>query len=168
MGELFKAAGEVDPDAEPVQLRGVARLMLLVLSIFVGALVTLQAPINAELGKQVGEVTSSVVSFGVGFLVLLVLAGVLGQLSGLGNLGEVSWTLFLGGVIGAGFVLLALVAVDKIGAGPLTAAAVSGQLIMAVIVDRFGWIGVPQHPITPARAVGVVLLIAGLLLVSKK
>ncbi|MDO9354822.1 MAG: DMT family transporter [Solirubrobacteraceae bacterium] len=168
MGELLKAAGDVDPDAEPVQLRGTARLMLLVVSILVGALVTLQAPINAELGKHVGEVSSSVVSFGVGFLVLLVLAGVLGQLQGLGKVGEVAWPYFLGGVIGAAFVLLALVAVPKIGAGPLTAAAVSGQLIMAVVIDRFGWIGVPQHDLTPSRVIGVVLLIAGLLLVSKK
>jgi transporter family-2 protein len=39
---------------------------------------------------------------------------------------------------------------------------------MAVIVDRFGWIGVPQHDITPARLAGVAFLIVGLLLVSKK
>lgn len=142
--------------------------MLLVVSILVGALVTLQAPINAELGKSVGEVSSSVVSFGIGFLVLLVLAGILGQLGDLANVTQVAWPYFLGGVIGAAFVLLALVAVPKIGAGPLTAAAVSGQLIMAVVVDRFGWLGVPQHDVTPTRVLGVVLLLAGVLLVSRK
>lgn len=166
--ELLRAADDIDPDAAPKPARGAARLMLLVVSILVGALVTLQAPINAELGKNVGEVSSSVVSFGVGFLVLLVLAGVLGQLGDLGKVTEVAWPYFLGGVIGAAFVLLALVAVPKIGAGPLTAAAVSGQLIMAVVVDRFGWLGVPQHDITATRVLGVVLLLVGVVLVSRK
>lgn len=142
--------------------------MLLVVSILVGALVTLQAPINAQLGESVGEVSSSVVSFGVGFLVLLVLAGALGQLADLGNVTQVAWPYLLGGVIGAAFVLFALVAVPKIGAGPLTAAAVSGQLIMAVVVDRFGWLGVPQHDLTVSRVLGVALLLAGLVLVSRK
>lgn len=143
-------------------------MTLIFVSVIVGALVTLQAPLNAELGERVGEVSSSVVSFGVGFLVLLVLAALLGQLHGLANVTTVAWPYLLGGVIGAAFVLLALVAVPKIGAGPLTAAAVSGQLVMAVIIDRFGWLGVPQHDVTPSRIVGVALLLAGLLLVSRR
>lgn len=142
--------------------------MLIAVSALVGALVTLQAPLNAGLGKHVGEVSSSVISFGTGFLVLLALSAAVGQLDGLRSITSVSFPYLLGGVIGAAFVLLALVAVPRIGAGPLTAAAVSGQLIMAVIVDRFGWFDVPQHDLTPSRVLGIILLLAGLLLVSRR
>ncbi len=142
--------------------------LLIVLAAATGAIVTLQAPLNAELGRHVGEVTASVVSFGVGFVVLVVLAAALGQLGGLSELGSVSWPYLLGGVIGAAFVLVTLVAVPKAGAGPVVSAAVAGQLVMAAVVDRQGWFGVPQHDLTISRVAGILLLLAGVLLVSRK
>lgn len=142
--------------------------LLIALSAVTGAIVTLQAPLNAELGRSVGDVTASVVSFGIGFLVLVVLAGATGQLSEIGEIREVSWYYLLGGVIGAAFVLVTLIAVPKAGAGPVIAAAVCGQLIMAAIVDWKGWFGVPQHDLTPTRLAGIALLLVGVVLVSRK
>lgn len=138
----------------------------LLLALAAGIAVTIQAPLNAELGRHTGPITAAVVSFAVGLVALIVLAGVLGQLGGIAKTGEVSWPYLLGGLIGAFFVTTALLAVPKIGAGGFTAAAVSGQLIMAVVVDRFGWLGVPQQDLSPARIAGVALLLAGVWLVS--
>lgn len=142
--------------------------MLLALVVAVGALVALQPALNAEVGKSVGEASASVVSFGIGFVVLLVVAGVAGQLGDLGQITDVRVPYLLGGVVGAAVVLVSLAAVPKLGAGPLTAGLVFGQLVMAVIVDRQGWLGVPQADLTPSRIAGVVLLLAGVLLVTRK
>lgn len=166
--ELLKAADEIDDEGAPRPVRGWQRVSLLLLVLAVGALVALQPALNAELGKSVGEATASVVSFGTGFLVLLVVAGFAGQLADVSNVTEVRWPYLLGGVIGAAVVLVSLAAVPKLGAGPLTAALVFGQLVMAVIIDRQGWLGVPQHDLTPARILGVVLLLAGVILVTRK
>lgn len=166
--ELLRAADEIDDDADSRPARGWVRVSLLLLVLAVGALVALQPALNAELGKSVGEATASVVSFGTGFLVLLVVAGFAGQLADVSNVTEVRWPYLLGGVVGAAVVLVSLVAVPKLGAGPLTAALVFGQLVMAVIVDRQGWLGVPQADLTPSRIVGVILLLAGVVLVTRK
>lgn len=142
--------------------------LLIMLAAITGAIVTLQAPLNAEVGRHTGEVTASVVSFGVGFVILLVLSAATGQLSGIGEVREVSWPYLLGGVIGAAFVLVTLIAVPKAGAGPVIAAAVCGQLVMAAIVDWKGWFGVPQHDLTPTRLAGIAFMLVGVVLVSRK
>lgn len=101
-------------------------------------------------------------------LLLLAAAAVAGQVSGIGHVGDVRWPYLLGGVIGAALVLVSLIAIPQLGAGPLSAALVFGQLIMAVLVDRQGWLGVPQHDLTGPRILGVVLLLAGVVLVTRK
>ncbi|MEH3053465.1 MAG: DMT family transporter [Patulibacter minatonensis] len=167
MGER-SAADDMAGGVEPQLARGWRRVSLLLLVIAVGALVALQPALNAELGKSVGEATASVVSFGTGFLVLVLVAGFAGQLGGVAQVTEVRWPYLLGGVLGAAVVLVSLAAIPKLGAGPLTAALVFGQLIMAVIVDRQGWLGVPQADLTAPRIAGVVLLLAGVVLVTRK
>lgn len=142
--------------------------MLVLLTIAIGALVTLQAPLNARLGDTVGPVTASVVSFGVGLVALVAIATAVGQIDGIAKIGGVPWPFLTGGLIGATFVLAALVVVPELGAGKLTAGVIFGQLVAAVIVDRQGWFGVPQQDLTPTRIVGVVLLLAGVVLVTRR
>ena len=38
---------------------------------------------------------------------------------------------------------------------------------MALVVDHFGWLGLPEHPITLTRLAGVALLGVGVWLVSR-
>ena len=142
------------------------RVIYLALALAAGLMVTIQAPLNAEVARHTGPVTAAVVSFATGLVLLIVIAAVLGQLSGVSRAATVPWPYLLGGTIGAFFVTVALIAVPKIGAGAFTAAIVSAQLVMAVIVDRFGWLGIPQQDLSLGRVIGVVLLLAGVWLVS--
>ena len=61
----------------------------------------------------------------------------------------------------------ALLAVSAIGAGGVAAATVTGQLTAAVVIDRLGLFGLDQVAITPARVLGVGLLLAGTFLVLR-
>ena len=47
----------------------------------------------------------------------------------------------------------------------MIACLLTGQLAMAAIIDQFGLLGVTQQPLTLARAIGLVLLAAGVALV---
>jgi uncharacterized membrane protein YdcZ (DUF606 family) len=51
--------------------------------------------------------------------------------------------------------------------GNFAAATVTGQLATSVVLDRIGFLGLEQEPITPARVLGVVLLLAGTYLVVR-
>jgi bacterial/archaeal transporter family-2 protein len=58
------------------------------------------------------------------------------------------------------------VTVRELGAGGVVAATVCSQLIVSLILDRLGVLGLSQTAITPRRLAGVALLIAGTVLLT--
>jgi len=44
---------------------------------------------------------------------------------------------------------------------------VTGQLASSVVLDHFGWVGYHVRTITPTRIIGIVLLIAGVILIER-
>ena len=74
------------------------------------------------------------------------------------------WTLS-GGVIGAFVVLAALVAAPRLGAATTVALFITGQLAASLLLDQFGWLGVPDHPLDLKRALGVLCLVVGVALI---
>jgi bacterial/archaeal transporter family-2 protein len=138
-----------------------------VLTAVTGGLIALQAPINAGLGRATGSLPAALVSFGMGTLALAAIVVLSGQAGGLGSLPGVSWYYLLGGLLGAVYVTNALIAVSAIGAGGVAAATITGQLIAAVAVDRLGLFGLHEVALDPPRILGVLLLIAGTILVVR-
>jgi len=138
-----------------------------ILTALAGGLIALQAPINAGLGRATGSLPAALVSFGMGTLALAAIVVLSGQAGGLGSVSGVSWYYLLGGLLGAVYVTNALIAVSAIGAGGVAAATITGQLVAAVAVDRLGLFGLHEIPIDPLRVLGVVLLIAGTILVVR-
>jgi transporter family-2 protein len=143
------------------------RGLAVLLTACAGGLVALQAPINAGLGKATGGLPAALVSFSVGSLALAAIVVLSGKAAGLGSTFDVSWYYLVGGLLGAAYVTTALIAVSAIGAGGVAAATVTGQLSAAVVIDRLGLFGLDQVPITPARVLGVGLLLAGTFLVLR-
>ena len=143
--------------------RGVA----VILTAAAGGLIALQAPINAGLGRATGGLAAALVSFLVGSVALTAIVVLSGNAGGLGSTFEVSWYYLLGGLLGAVYVANALIAVSAIGAGGVAAATVAGQLTASVVIDRLGLFGLDQVALSPARLLGVLLLLVGTLLVVR-
>jgi transporter family-2 protein len=144
--------------------RGVA----VALTAVVGGMIALQAPINSGLGKATGNFQAAFVSFFVGTVILAVIAALArGGLGQIAEAGTISPVYLLGGVLGACYVSTILVAVRTLGAGGIVAASVAGQLTMSVIIDQFGLLGIDKDPISAMKALGVVLLAVGTLLVVR-
>ncbi|HEX2084472.1 MAG TPA: DMT family transporter [Solirubrobacteraceae bacterium] len=144
--------------------RGVAVL----LTAFVGGLIALQAPINSMLGKATGSFQAAFLSFAIGTIVLAVIAAF--ARGGFGTMGEATslqWYYLTGGVLGAAYVTTVLVTVRELGAGPVVAATIAGQLSASVVLDQYGLLGLPKDPITVGKVVGVILLAAGVYLVVR-
>jgi transporter family-2 protein len=145
----------------------VDRGLAVVLTAVAGGLIAAQAPINAGLGKATGSIPAALVSFSIGTLALAAVVVLSGKAGGIGSSFDVSWYYLLGGLLGAIYVLNALVAVSAIGAGGVAAATNFGQLTAAVAIDRLGLFGLDEVPLTPERILGVVLLLAGTVLVVR-
>jgi bacterial/archaeal transporter family-2 protein len=146
-----------------------SRTLAVALTIAAGCLVGAQPAVNARLGKAIGTVQAASVSFLVGTVALVAIAAFVdGGLGAIGKAGSAPWWAFFGGLLGAAYVTVALVAVRTLGAAGLTAAVITGQLAISVVIDRFGLLGVAKEHISPARIVGLVLLVAGVALVVRR
>jgi transporter family-2 protein len=128
----------------------------------------MQAPINSKLGKAVGTFAAASISFLIGTAILLAIAALRSSDVHLGGVSGLPWYYLTGGLLGAAYVTTVLVAVRTLGAGGVTAATIAGQLSTAVILDRFGLLGLPHKPVTLGRLLGVALLAAGVFLVVRE
>jgi len=142
------------------------KLALIFLAIFAGMSNAFQAPINAALGRFVGVVESSCISFTVGALSLLVVSLVAGRGSFL-KIVDAPPNLWIGGLLGAFFVTVALFVVPKIGAAVMIASVLTGQMMAALIIDQVGLLGIPKNPIDLSRIGGLACLAVGIKLLSK-
>jgi transporter family-2 protein len=75
--------------------------------------------------------------------------------------------MLLGGLMGATFVGASIALIPKLGATTMIAAFVTGQLLMSLVIDHYGFLGLAHHPINLIRLAGVVLLFVGLILILK-
>jgi bacterial/archaeal transporter family-2 protein len=147
----------------------VTRGVAVALGVAAGCLVGMQAPINSRLGRAVGSVQAATFSFLVGATVLvLVTAFVNGGLGNLVHLGRAPWWALIGGLLGAVYVTVALVAVRTLGASGLTAVVITGQLVISVVIDRFGLLGIAKQSVGATRILGLVLLAVGVVLVVRR
>jgi transporter family-2 protein len=136
-------------------------------TVIVGSLIALQATINSGLGKVTGTMPAAAISFIVGTLLLICIVLVSGEIGSIGKAADVKWYYLIGGVLGAAYVTTVLLTVRTLGAGGVTAATVAGQLTMSVVIDRLGFLGLEETPITLTRVIGVLLLFAGTVLVIR-
>ena len=130
-----------------------------------------QDALNAQLrGALKSPMLGALLSFVVGTVVLgvFVAFGVLGH-GKLSELSKTHWWVWLGGgLLGAFAVTIGLIGIPKVSAGIVIAATVLGQLLSAVVIDHFGWFGVPRVPLNPWRIAGALGLFACVLMMQKK
>jgi transporter family-2 protein len=143
------------------------RGLAVTLTVVVGALIALQPPVNAGLGRVTGNVAAAFVSFLVGTLLLALLVGISGQTGGLGSTFDVAPEYLTGGILGVAYVFTVLVTVSSIGAGGVAAATITGQLTASIVIDRLGILGLEQQALSIDRLAGVALLLVGTYLVVR-
>ncbi|MBE4909606.1 DMT family transporter [Bacillus luteolus] len=138
-----------------------------ILALLGGVAVAIQATINGGLGKKVGTLEGSLVSFAIGTLALLFIVIFFGK----GNLTAVTtipkWQL-TGGLLGAFYVFVAVLVVPRVGVATTLTAVIVGQLVMSAVIDHFGLFGSKQIPFDCKRALALVLLVCSLFLFYKK
>jgi transporter family-2 protein len=144
------------------------RLGYVVLPLVGGALIALQAPINARLRLVLASPAgSALVSFLVGVVVLTGFALVRAEAGSLARLGGGPWWAYLGGICGAVFVVATLLAAPRVGVTTTFVAVISGQLVAAALIDRFGWLGAKQIALSNERLAAIGLMAVALVLLAR-
>ena len=146
-----------------------SRTLAVLVGVGAGALIGMQPPINSRLGRVIGSLPAASFSFLAGTAALLLVTTIVsGGVGYFANVGNAPWWALIGGLLGAVYVTVALVAVRTLGASGLTAVVIFGQLVVSVLIDRFGLLGVARHQVGPTRIIGLVLLLVGVVLVVRR
>jgi bacterial/archaeal transporter family-2 protein len=141
----------------------------ILLAIGAGVSIVIQQALNASLRTDLNSTAwSGFVSYAVGLacMVLLVLA-LREPVPSLAMMARIPWWGWTGGLFGAIFIGLGIVLVPQLGAATFIALLVTGQMLASVAFDHFGWLGLAQRPIDLSRVIGVILLIAGVVLIRR-
>jgi len=146
-------------------MRGLAYL----LGITAGFGISVQVGMNTQLRKVLGSAwTAALISFLVGTAALIALVLVTRPaVPSRGAFAAVPLWAWFGGLCGAFYVAVSTIVAAELGAASLLALALAGQLAMALVIDHFGWLGLPENPITWARVAGIGLLAAGAWLITR-
>jgi len=136
--------------------------------VFGGMLTALQAPTNALLSRPMNSpVNAALISFAVGTMVLTVAALALRTAPDWSGVRALPWYAWLGGAYGAVFVVAAAYSAPRLGVASTITLMIAGQLVAGMLVDHFGGFGIEPRPINVARALGVLLVFGGVVLVRK-
>ena len=144
-----------------------SNLMMMVLMVAGGVAVAVQPSINARLAEKTGFIQAATISFAVGTLVLLGLS-LVSQQGSLRRAVDADWWQLTGGLFGAFFVTMTILGVPRIGTTAVLALTIVSQLIAGLILDNFGLFGMRGIPFDARRLLGVVLLMAGVLLICRR
>jgi transporter family-2 protein len=143
--------------------------MAVVLALSAGLAGSVQAAVMGKLGDRVGIFEalafSTIVAVVVGFTSLLVVRQ---SVDGIGAAARQPVWLWTGGALSAFIVLAITVGPPRIGVTATVGIVIAGNLVMASLIDRFGWLGNDQIALNWQRVLGIALLAAGAALTLKK
>jgi transporter family-2 protein len=135
-----------------------------------GALQTCGAAMNGQLNKSlVNPFLASAVSFLIiTFFFMALFFAMPHPLPAMRNLREMPWWAVFGGLVGAVQVFAGLSFVHKVGTGNFMALTVSAALIASLVVDHFGWFRMDVQPVNLTKLTGALLLVGGVVLITRK
>jgi transporter family-2 protein len=143
--------------------------LFLFLALLAGAAIPLQAGVNSQLARWAGNSTlASTISFLVGTIALLIHSFAMRiPLPALSEVSQAPWWIWTGGLIGACFISITTALASKMSIAVLLSVIITGQMLMSLLIDHFGWVGFAVHPVNIWRVVGVIFLIIGVALIRQ-
>lgn len=132
-------------------------IIMILLAVLGGATLSIQAAINGRLGGQVGVLKCAFLTFSVGALVTALLIFYFEPKQAVTLLDVPKWQL-LGAMLGVPYIVIMVIAVQRIGTGVATVAVIFGQLAMSMLIDHFGWLGNASITFSFTRLAAVVCL----------
>lgn len=140
----------------------------ILLAFAAGALLPLQAGLNAKLGKAGGSaVHASMFSFVVGLLGLIIYILITQQSVSIAGLKAAPMHVWLGGLLGAFYVTVIVLAFPKLGPGLTFGLVVAGQLIISALLEHFNILVAQPSPINIYKIAGLVLIVIGVIIIKK-
>ena len=145
------------------------RTPLLVLSIFLGVVLTVHLAMNGAVGAALNNArVGNALFWCIGAVTALVIGTTGWQSGAFSGLSAVNPIMLTAGAFGATLVFGIAWVIPQIGAGPFTVALLAGQIVSAMVLSHYGWLGSPKQPVLPVNLLGVLLMFVGILLTMRR
>ncbi len=143
--------------------------IFIIMALLAGAALPTQAAVNNKLATVLQQpLLASLVSFLIGTLALfLYCAAAQVPFRGLlaaKNAPAVAW---IGGLLGAYVVTAVIMMVPRMGVALTFSLIIAGQMLITLVLDHYGLLGVPVRAVNLPRIMGVLLIIAGVILIRR-
>jgi len=139
------------------------------LALLAGAMMPTPAATNNKMAVVTDSpILAAFLSFLVGTVALFVCVIASGtpmtSFSSIKDAPPIAWA---GGFLGAFFVTAAVLLVPRLGVAMTFSTLIAGQMIVTVIIDHFGLLGVPVREVSIARIGGILLISVGVILIRR-
>ena len=75
---------------------------------------------------------------------------------------------WVGGIVGALFIVVSIVLTPRLGTAVTLATITVGQMIAALVLDHYGWLGSPVIRLSLPRVLGAACLLLGIFLMRSR
>ncbi|WP_374294955.1 DMT family transporter [Acinetobacter sp.] len=150
-------------------MRATEMLIPLFFAAVVGLAMATQTAVNSQLRQYLNSpIQAAFFSFLVGTICLAIMMLVM-MWNGsalkptLSQLNEIPVWLWVGGLLGVYAVTASIYTAPKLGFLTFTGLVLFGQVIMSMLLDHFGLIGVEKNPVNWQRLLGAILIAIGII-----
>lgn len=138
-----------------------------IFSVIAGALMSLQGVMNTRLTERVGLLESNFLVQGLAFMAALIAMLFFGR-GDLSAVREAQPFSLLGGLLGFGITLTVVLSIKGLSPTAAISVILISQLLVAALIDAFGWLGTERLPFTLQKYVGLALMLGGILVFKWK
>jgi bacterial/archaeal transporter family-2 protein len=136
--------------------------------LLVGAMLSVQAAANVQLSTATGSpFGASTLQLGIGAALLLAAAAVAGSLDAFGELDRAEPWHLIGGLGSAVYITSGILLFPRLGAVLTVGLWIAGQMLASLVLDGFGWLGIEEEPLGPAKLAGGLAVLTGAALIVR-
>lgn len=142
-------------------------IFLILLAVLGGIAVTLQGQFMGVMDQSIGTRESVFITYAGGGLAITILILLLRG----GNLRaavSVPWYAFSAGLLGLLIVGTIGFTVPRLGLTSALTLVLAGQFLASILIERFGWFGAPVRPFEWTRMLGILILLLGVWLTTRR
>jgi len=133
--------------------------MYYVLSLVTGILISLMVAFNGRLTEQYGVYSATVIVHFTGLILISILVFAKRERP---FSKKYEWFLYLGGAIGVLTTAFNNLAFGRISVSAILALGLFGQSIAGLLIDQYGLLGMPKHPLSKRKLAGLFLILCGI------
>lgn len=144
------------------------KIIWIALTFLAGAFLPIQAGLNSRLGKVVeSPVYAAFFSFLVGTIAIAAYILFTRQTLSWSGVKEAPSYIWLGGLLGAFYVTLIILAFPVLGPGLTFGLIVAGQMLVSLVLEHYNILVAQSNPISYMKILGMSLIVIGVIIIRK-